>query len=153
MQNFLAHLLVYTKRLSRDVHLRNRPRKSWNRNFPPEIPRKLWQFWYHSKWFEKLYKLSHSKLRAIHWVRKYQNSWNSACIEQVCTNVNIRKWTWLRTMNQKPFLIFEYFIVILMPKLKHFVFEREYRRFFVKQISKNFGSNVFFIEIPFEWVL
>ena len=47
MGNFIAHLLVYVKSLSDDVHLPQHLRKSSKMDFRFLVPRKLVRVWYH----------------------------------------------------------------------------------------------------------
>ena len=72
MRNVLAHLLSFVTTLPEAAHLRNRPRKNLKIDFPLESHMEWWLFWYHSKWFSKLYKLSYSDSRSIHWGYKIQ---------------------------------------------------------------------------------
>ena len=70
MWNLLAHLLIYVKTLSDDVHLPKHPRKCYKVDFWDSVPRKLVRVWYHWKWFFKLYNLSYSDLSFIRWIQK-----------------------------------------------------------------------------------
>ena len=78
MGNFIAHLLVYVKSLSDDVHLPQHLRKSSKIDFQFLVPRKLVRVWYHWKWFFKLYTLSYSDSSFIRWAQKSKKSRNSA---------------------------------------------------------------------------
>ena len=80
MGNFIAHLLVYVKSLSDDVHLPQHLRKSSKIDFQFLVPRKLVRVWYHWKWFFKLYTLSYSDSSFIRWAQKSKKSRNSAYI-------------------------------------------------------------------------
>ena len=63
--------LVFVKSLSEDIHLPQRPRKSFKVDVPFFVSMVFVRVRYHTKWFLKHYNLSFSNSSLIHWVQKF----------------------------------------------------------------------------------